>query len=804
MMLRNYFKISLRNISKNKVFSFINIAGLSIGFACVLIILSYVKLELSYDKFHENSENIYRLAVDWEDDGQRVNMAMNHAPMAPIIREEVPGVLHSVRIYPNSVYLSTDQVNKSKEEKFAFADSTFFDVFTFTSIHGNLKTALDDPQSVVITAEAAIRHFGSTDVIGETLYAENERAAFALNVTAVIENFPQQSHFDLDFISAFSIMDQLMPWYNNWHHPPMYLYIETNGSHNQEQLQELLSTNIKSRLPEYVLAEKREYLLQPLSKIHLYSQLENEWEANSSATYVTLFVVIAGFILLIACVNFMNLATARSAYRAKEVGLRKVLGADRNQLIFQFLGEALITVILSVALAFALAELVLINLFNNVIEKHITIMYILQWPNIAYLIFGMLIISLLAGLYPAFYLSAYKPAKSLKGPIKSLKSGLNLRRGMVIFQFFISGLLIVGTLIVLQQNHFLRNKNLGFNKDHIVALRMVDRKSQVNYANLKQELLQESIVESVALSSTLPAVDNFYGFEAWPEGHEGKDFSLKTLGVDEDFMAVYDLKLHAGRWFDKDILSDQREAFILNEAAAQKLGWENPIGKEFGLTVYIEGDDKRQGKIIGVMEDFHFESLYKDVEPLVIYINKHKYYADYLSVRFKPGNIGESVKLLQNKWKAFNPDKPISFTFVDDQLRSQYKSETKRSELFTSFAILSIIVSCMGLFGLSAFSAQRRTKEVGVRKVLGASVYQIVRMLAREYVLLIVVANIIAMPIAWYFSQQWLANFAYRIEVSPVVFILSIVLTLAIALITISYQAIKAAMINPIETLKDE
>jgi len=803
-MLRNYIKTALRNIRKNSVYSFINISGLAIGLACVMVIVSYVRLEMSYDKYHENSENIYRLAVEWEDDGQRVNMAMNHAPITPIVKEQLPGVIHTVRIYPYPTVLSIDKQNKIKEQQFVFADSTFFDVFAGDVIHGSLENALDGVGSLVITRSAATRHFGSADVVGNELFYEDERRKAALTITAVIEDFPQNTHFHPEFIGSFATVDQIMPWYNNWHHPPMYVYLETNGSHAVDELNAKIGAAVHDRLPDYVQAEKRNFHLQPVTDIHLHSALESEWETNASYTFVKLFVVIALFILLIASINFMNLATARSAQRAKEVGMRKVLGANRKQLIWQFLGESFVTTTIAIVVAFGLAELVLIHAFNNIIGKELSIMFMISWPFFGYVVLGLVVLSLISGIYPAFYISAHRPSRVLKGE-KATRGGLNIRRGMVTFQFFISSLLIIGTLIVLNQTNYLRNKRLGFDQEHIIALRMNDDFAQKNFNVLKEQLNTEAKVQSVGLSSTLPGKDNFYGFETYPEGISAdKEYSLKTLGVDEDFLSTYDIKLIEGRGFSKDILSDQREAFIINQAAVEKLGWKKPIDKEFGVTVYTGGEDKRMGKVIGVVENFHFESLYKEVEPLVIYINKHPYYSDYLSVKFKPGNISESVELLEKKWKAFNSDKPIEYYFLDEELDQLYDAEVKRSELFTAFATLSIIISCLGLFGLSAFSAQQKTKEIGIRKVLGASVSSILRLLSKEYVVLIIIANLLAVPLAWYFANSWLTNFAFRINIQPWVFVLSLVVALMIALLTVSYQALKAALINPVKSLRNE
>lgn len=803
-MLNNYLKTALRYLLKNKVFSLVNVVGMATGLSCVLIILSYVDLELSYDDFHTQRETIFRVAVNWEDDGQRVNSAKNHAPLAPIL-EGLSGIVNTVRMYPYPVVMSADRQNKIKEAGFCFADSTFFRVFTFRSVHGDLATALDAPFSIVLTESAAIRHFGSVDVVGREFHYEDERRGQRFTITGVMEDLPQNTHFNFDMLASFSSMETLMPRYNNWHYPPMYIYARASSDALAGELDEQMNTLIFPHLPDYVQAEKRDFFLQPVTSIHLYSDLENEWKSNSNDVYTRLFIIIAIFILLVACVNFVNMATARSIQRAKEVGMRKALGAQRKQLIFQFLGESVLTTALAFVLAFVMAELVMRYFFQGIIEQEISLAFIFSWSGIVYTVLAFLTVSILSGLYPAFYLSSHKPLSTMKSGLEKGNRGFGVRRMMVIFQFFISSVLIAGTIVVLEQTNYLKNKDLGFDKENIIAIKMVDRMAQDNYQVLKDEIVQESSVVSVALSSTMMGTSNFYGFQTRPEGIEGtNDYTLKTLGVDEDFLSTYNLRLLAGRDFSKDILTDQKEAVILNEAAAKKLNWENPVNKEFGLTIYTGKEENRSGKVIGVVEDFHFASLYNRVEPLVIYINKHPYYSDFLSVKLTPGNLGEHVDMLRAKWKAFNPEKPFEYYFVDEELDKFYKGEVQKTKIFSAFAALSIFISCLGLFGISAYMIQQRTKEVGIRKVLGAGIPNILWLLSAEYVRMILIANLLALPLAWYLGQNWLTGFEYRTELSIMIFVFTLAVALLLAVSTVSIQALKAASMNPVNTLRDE
>lgn len=808
-MLYNYFISAIRNLRNRIGYTAINIFGLAIGLACAMVIISYVRLETSYDKFHKNHDRIYRITMDWQDDGSELSTAMVHAPLAEIITGKITGVESIVRVYPHfqSVYIGKSEIEKTKVDQFLFADSTFFRTFDFDVIKGSLNKALSDPFNVVLTRKMATQLFGTIDVVNKTLRFEDEEAEiYIFNIVAVVEDVPQNSHFHFGIVASFSTLKTVVPYYNNWYHPPLYTYLQLTPSTDPINVEKQVQKIVNDALTSISNNDRNQRIfhLQNIADIHLHSNLENEWEANSEYVFIQLFMILAGFILLIACINFTNLSTAQASQRAKEIGIRKVMGSLRSQLVIQFLTESLIITILAFGLALAISEIALLNIFNDIIDKELSLLFMLEGSNALVVLSIIIMVGLFSGLYPAFFLSRLKPIATLKGDLTgSAGKTVNLRRAMVGFQFFVTSVLMLATLTIMRQTNLMRNKKLGFDQEHIVSMKMVDRYSQKNYSILKDKLLSNSKVISAGLSATLPGGDGFYGWTVIPEGKEER-ITLKSLGVDEDFLKTYNIEVTEGRDFSKDILSDQTEAVILNRAAVKLFDWDNGLNKELKLTLYVDGPEVRNARVIGIVEDFHYQSLYHKVEPLVIYINKHPYYSDYLSVKFATGNLSESVDILQNAWEEFHPDKPLDYVFLDTALEELYHSEQKRSQIFSSFAILSIVISCLGLFGLSAYSIQQRTREVGIRKVLGASILNILRMLSAEYMMLIIAANIIAWPLVAYFANKWLSNFVYSIDLSIWMFIAVVIAAILISIITIGYQALKAATTNPVNTLRNE
>ncbi len=808
-MCRNYLLVALRNVVKDRLYVLLNISGLALGMACFIVIFMYVEFERSYDRFHANADRIYRIPEEFNDDGAMVQSAMNHAPMGTIIGQNLPGFKNIVRIFPysqffNSFVTSTPDLT-FKEGNYCFADSAFFRVFSFKSLTGRLDHALDAPYSVVLTRSTAVKYFGTFEAaVGKTLIFQNDERSFNYHVTAVIEDIPQASHFRFDFMASFSTLDQFMPWYNNWHHPSMFIYLEMETVADPDEMTAQIATIAKKHQPPYLLEEHRKYDVQQLTDIHLHSQLQNEWEPNSRHAYLRIYVSVGLFILVIACINFMNIATARSSGRSREVGMRKVLGGKRMQLLGQFLSEALVYSIISFVIAIGLAHLSLQLFFNNVIGKQISSLSYFSIQNLTWALAFIVVVAIAAGLYPAIFLSGFKPTQTLKGSLLGIGSGA-LRKGLVTFQFFISSLLISGTIIILRQVNYMKNKDLGFDEAHMISVRLSDRFAQQNYSVLKDALTAESRVSHAALSSTLPGRGDFHGFEIVPEGSTtGTSIGIKTMGADEDLLSTFNFQLLDGRDFSKNNPADQTAAFIINEAAARRLKWEKPVGKEVELTVYVNGAQKRKGTIIGLVKDFHYESMHHKIEPLLIYINKHPYYADYLTMKFKPGNVAESVELLQSQWKKFHPEKPIEYRFLDDELEKLYTSELKISRIFNVLAGISIFISCLGLFGLSAFLAEKRTKEVGIRKVMGASLRHIVQLQVKEFFCLILTANALMWPLAWWWSQKWLEGFAYHIKPNAAIFAVTLTVALLLVVATLSYHSLKAAMANPVKSLRHE
>ena len=801
-MFRNYIKLILRNFRQRSLFTFINVAGLAVGLASVLVIVSYVHDELSYDKFHTKHDRLYRITLDWLDNGKRTHMAAAEAPLADVLEEKLTGVEGITRIFPLPALVSIDQQKKARETKFCFADSIFFQLFDFNFIHGDPSHALLDPMGVVLSTAKAIEYFGTTNVVGKDLYYESDYETFVFHITGVMEDFPHQSHFKADFVAAFQSMKQVMPWYNSWYYPQMHTYLLANDGVKIKELEAQINVEARKNHPVQIKEGERTYHLQKLTDIHLHSNLAQEWEANSNINFVYLFSTIAVFILLIASINFMNLSTAQAATRAKEVGLRKVMGAMRKQLIVQFLSEALFITLAAFIIGFALAEWVLIGGLNRIIQGQLSLNFLFSGFWVIAIGSSLFFIAILSGLYPSFFMSGFKPISTVKGVISRPGKELTLRKGLVVFQFIISAVLIIFTVIVLNQNNFMMNKHLGFDKEHVVAVKLNDTEAQQKYSVLKNMLLESSEVISVSLSSALPGNDEFYGFSIKPKSQEN-ELTISTLGVDEDYIKTYGINLLAGRDFSKENKADETGAYIINQAAAAYLGWDDPIGKELTFIRHTNKREEVKGEVIGLVEDFHFQSLHHKVEPLLIYINRHIYYSDYLSVRFNNSTPVNSINILEQKWGKFVADKPLEFTFLDDQLNQYYYQEIKRGNVFFSFAGLSILISCLGLFGLASFSMEQKRKEIGIRKVMGASLPILFQELSGQFLKLIIVANLLAWPIAWFASDLWLQNFAYRTEPGWWVFILSMLTTVAIALITISYQTLRASMVNPVESLRE-
>lgn len=805
-MFKNYLKIALRNLLKFKLFSFINLAGLSVGIAGCFLILLYVQDDLSYDRYHARAENIYRVTSEEYQEGNLLRLANSYAPLAPALLSDFPDVQQATRLFPYSVVAESGPEKRFQEERFFFCDSTIFEIFSCQFLQGDPQTALSAPNSVAIIASAAKKYFGAQNPLGKILTIENQ---LDLEITAVLADASGNSHFHFDFLAPVDNLKTLIgEWvldsHKSWYWPPVYTYVLLPENYPVGSLEERFPQLVEKHIGEWAVS-KRTFRFQPLTGIYLHSDLENEIAPTGSIARVYVLLLIAFLILLMACINFMNLATARSSRRAREIGLRKTLGAGRRQLVRQFLGESLVYAFLALGIAIMLVELFL-PAFNNLAGKRLTLNYLqnpLIFPGLPALVF---LTGIVAGSYPAFFLANLSAIRVLQGKLLSPGKGkpFRLRPALVVFQFVISVALIVMTFGVNRQLDFLRSERLGFDKERVMIIPIREEEMQDNFQTFKNQFLNLPGVAQAAAISNLPWQQGFYDFPVRAEGYgDDTSWNLPTLIVDEDFIRTFGMEIVQGRDFSKERPSDAAEAFILNETAAKKLGWEPAIGKTIEMEGVASGEP-RKGEVIGVVKDFHLRSLHYVVDPLVLIVSPESYYLDYLALRLKPGNVSNTIAALRERWSEVAPQRPFEFRFLDEEFERLYRKEHKLAQVFRYFSLLAIFVACLGLFGLASFTASARTKEIGVRKVLGASVQNIVALLSGEFAKWVLIANLIAWPIAWFAMRKWLENFAYRVEIGWGIFLLSGALVLLIALLTVSYQAIRAALSNPVEALRYE
>lgn len=799
-MLKNYFKLAVRNLLKHKAYSFINIAGLALGMACCILILIYVQDELSYDKFHRDANRIFRVVITIDTRGVPTSFALTMGPLAAALVHDYAEITDAVQILPaGTVQVSPAADRHYYEDRAYLADTSFFHIFSFPLLHGDPAQALAQGNAVVITREKALKYFGQENVLGKRL----DLNGTSYQVTGVMEDIPTASHFKPEVVSSMVLLRR-QGFMRNWHANMLHTYIKIADGVSPKALQQKISKIADRYVGDEIRANNQSYtyFLQPITAIHLHSDLRYEHEANGRVAYVQIFFAAAVLILLIACVNFMNLATALSMRRAKEAGLRKVVGANRSQLIKQFLGESLLHSILAVLFALMLVEMSL-PFFNALAAKNLDLNFAANEYLLAGIVTITVIVGLLSGSYPAFFISAFKPAEVLKGKLTTRTSAPRfgapaLQKKLVVLQFTISIALIAGTLVISRQLDFLREQNLGFMKEQMLVLGLRGRSDLAEkFETYKSEFLQHPNVLSATASQSVPGrvVSNSLLTE---RGNRDNRVQMNLLFVDFDFLKTYGISLLEGRDFSKEITTDaDGKVALLNEAAMQAFGWNDPnevVGRQFeGFT---------GPEAIGVVKDFHFKSLHQSVGPLMLMIQPGNF--QYISLRLKTGNTAETMAFLRQKWSALLPDKPFEYFFLDEDYDQQYQAEQRLGTVFGFFSILAISIACSGLFGLASFAAEQRTKEIGIRKVLGASVQSIIAMMSSNFLVLVVVSNIIAWPLAWFAMNRWLQNFAYRIEIGWWMFALAGGLALLIALLTVSTQAIRAALANPVESLRYE
>jgi putative ABC transport system permease protein len=798
-MLKNYLKIAFVNLKKHRAFSFINIAGLAIGIACCILILAYVFHELSYDRHHEKAQNIFRLRSELKISGEHLDIPKSSPPIADYLIQNYPEVIDAVRFRQIGRVPVRYRNIQFYENHVFLADNSVFDIFTFPMIKGDPQTALNTANSAVITEDFAQRYFGEDDPLGKVININNQ---YDFVIKGIVKNIPQNSHFIFDILCSFITYAQdNKPEMQNWLSINNYTYILLEQGADYKQLERKFPGMLEKKVGAMLKYVKGEMILtlQPLTRIHLHSNLMQEIAGNSDIIYVYIFAAIALFILAIACINFMNLSTARSANRAKEVGLRKVLGADRGKIIRQFLSESVFYSLLSLIVALFLVDLVL-PLFRSLsgIELHID--YAKNLWLLPSLVGLAVLVGLIAGSYPAFFLSAHQPMDVLRGQPKSGPKSNRFRSVLVIVQFSISIILIVGTIIVFNQLHFMKNRRLGFHKEQIIVIPVSDESTSESLRPVKQELLSHTGILSVAASSQVPGQTTYIN-PFIPEGFPPEQMQyMGELYIDHDFIPSMGIEITAGRNFSADLKTDASQSVIINETAAKKFGWDTPVGKT--IQEVTMSKELREYTVIGVVKDFHMESLRKKIIPLFIGCTTHQF--NSLSVRAKPENFPETLSFLKTKMKQIDPLRPFEYSFLDDSFDAQYSAEERLSRVFSYFSILAIFIACLGLFGLASFSAEQRTKEIGVRKVLGASVAGIVVLLSKEFTKWVLIANAIAWPIAYFSLNQWLQGFAYRTSLTLTAFVFSAIISILVALLTVSYQAIKTAMANPVDSLRYE
>lgn len=809
-MVKNYLKIAWRNLKNKKLYSLINILGLAVGIFCCILIFLYVQDELSYDEFHKKSDRIYRVASDIEFGGKHFQLATGPAPMAYTLKREYPEIKEVARFRDRGSFLVEYKDQVFKESDVVYADSTLFDVFSFDFRSGDPETALTSPGSVVITKETAQKYFGERDPIGKTLRFDGSSD---MEVTGVVEKLPHNSHFHFSIYVSMSTIEESRE--QNWVSNNFNTYIVLGEGTNPQAFEQKLNKQI---LENYVMPQayrmldvtkeemaasgnKIEYYLQPLTDIHLHSDLTAELSGNGSIQYVYIFSAIAVFVLFIACINFMNLSTARSAGRASEVGIRKVLGSNRRSLIGQFLFESVLLSVLAFILAIAGAQIA-IPYFNELSGKNFDAAVFSNPELLAFLIMAALVIGLLAGIYPAFFLSSFEPAKVLKGTAGPGGKSGKLRSGLVVVQFAISIILIIGTVVIYQQLQYVQQKNLGYQKSQVLILEDAFALGN-NLPVFKENIKRHPQVTNATVTSYLPVPSSRSDtpFFTGSQMTNDNSVSMQFWSVDYDYIPTLKMDLVEGRNFSRKMGTDS-SAIIINQKAVALFGFEDPIGKEINtMNSFTRESGYTTYRIVGVVENFHYESLRQNIGALAMRLGDS---SGLIAVRFEASKASDIIQKAKIEWENLAPNQPFNFTFMDARFDAVYRAEQRMGRVMGIFAVLAIFVACLGLFAMAAFTAEQRTKEIGIRKVLGATVSDIITLLSMDYIKFVLLGFAIALPIAWYVMLQWLQDFAYRIDINMWIFAGAGLVTLVIALLTVSWQSIRAALLNPVNSLRSE
>lgn len=790
-MFRNYILTAIRNFRRHLSISFINILGLSLGLACTMFIYLWVTHELSFDRFHRNASRIYRVEEDQHYSNGVYHVTVTPWPSGPVWKEKIPEIEKTCRVAYTGTLLFSRGEKAFYENNVQAADSTFFTIFSFPLLKGDPSTALTDPRSVVLSEDMATKYFGKEDPIGRELKVNNKEI---FTVTGVMKKMPSNSSFQLDMVIAFDFMKQSAWYSDNWGNNSIFTYVLLKKNADPGPVNLKLTREVRSHNPQ----SATDFLLVPFTRIHLFTYFGYDHRPYG-VIMVYIFSTIALLVLIIACINFMNLSTARSASRAKEIGLRKVTGAHRSNLVIQFFTESLLMSLIAMVIALVLVTVLLVP-FNTISGKTFTEADLARPFFLGSALVISILTGLFAGVYPSLVLSAFEPVKTLKGEFsRGMKGGL-FRRITVVTQFTLSIVLIAGTIVVYRQLHFMQSQSLGYDKENLLYVGLQgELKNQ--YAALKQELLKDPAVKAVTASTHPPhMIGSNSGNINWP----GKDPKMETLvsesGIDFDYIEAMGIKMKSGREFSKDFPGDVPHdtigSFMINEALERLMGTDNAVGTPLSFAGFT-------GPIVGVMKDYHYQSMRNVIEPLALFLTPKEWWG-FMYIRINPGNTQESIKELEKTWSRVVPGYPFDYHFVDEEFDRMYRSEERMGSLMNYFAILAVLIACIGLFGLATYTVEQKTREVGIRKAMGAPVPSILLLFSREFLMLLAVAAVISIPIAWYLLSRWLVSYGYRTTLHLWIFLGAALIAFLVAIIAISWQAIRAVRTNPAETLKYE
>ena len=802
-MLRSYLRIALRNLVKNRTYSLINICGLAVGVACCLLISLYVRHELSYDTFHAQHDNIFRVSIELGINDVVFKEASIPFPSAQALRSEFPQITEAARVFKNTRKpLIEYGEQKFLEERFLFADPSFLNVFDFKLVSGDAKAVLQLPNSVMISESTSRKYFGSEPALGKTL---EYNATELLTVTAVFEDVPATSHMKFDFLTPLEF--QMNLWKRqtglngreyDWFWTAAWTYLKLDHPRSSDNVAMGLPGFVNKHFPDRTKAGIK-LALQPLGDIHLYSNLDNEIEPNSDILYVFIFTTIVFFVLLIACINFINLTTVQLITRTKEVGIRKVMGAHKRQIVGQLVGETLITGTLAIVIAVGLVELCL-PFFENLIQRDLQFTLVESFVNMITLAGLALFIGMVSGLYPALYITKHHSATILRKEVTQSPQGQVFLKGLVVLQFAVSISLMIGVSVIHQQMRYIGDKGLGYDKDNLLFIK-ARPEVNVKFDTFRAELLKNPQIRNVSATSNIPG-EGAFGYRFVPEGYSlDKPLLLPMLIVDHAYFSTLGIQFSAGRAFKPNAPDDLGSGFILNQAAVETLGWSSPVGKQFALFGAGTNEIAKSGQVIGVVKNYNYESLFHHVKPLVLtYDPAYSYYV----VKLNAADLPATLDHIRHTWNTFSSKWPLEYTFQDNALETLYANEGRLSEIIKWFAVIALTIACLGLLGLAGFSVQKRTKEIGIRKVMGATITQLINLLSMDFVKLLLIASGLAIPLSYFGMDQWLDNFVFRTELDWRVFVLSGLTAILIAYLTTAFRALRIAKANPVTSLRHE